>query len=275
MGGAADAAGPTALDPKVVAVFSSVAEILAGYRSGKVPKAFKIIPTLRNWEEVLFVTQPDGWTAAAMFQATRLFASNLNAKMAQRFFNLVLLPRVRDDIAEFRRLNFHLYMAVKKALFKPAAFFKGLLLPLLEAGDCTLREAVILGSALARTSVPVLHAAAAMLRIAEMPYSGASSLFLRVLLDKKYALPYRVVDALVAHFVRFTGDPRVLPVLWHQALLVFATRYKEDIAAEQKEALLALLRAHPHPHITPECRRELVHSRSRDNDAPLEPAAAA
>jgi len=45
--------------------------------------------------------------------------------MAQRFYNLVLLPRVRDDIAEYKRLNFHLYMALKKALFKPAAWFKG------------------------------------------------------------------------------------------------------------------------------------------------------
>ena len=27
-----------------------------------------------------------------------------------RFFNLVLLPRVRDDIAEYKRLNYHLYM---------------------------------------------------------------------------------------------------------------------------------------------------------------------
>lgn len=46
--------------------------------------------------------------------------------MAQRFYNLVLLPRVRDDIAEYKRLNFHLYMALKKALFKPGAWFKGM-----------------------------------------------------------------------------------------------------------------------------------------------------
>ena len=64
------------------------------------------------------------WSAAAVYQATRIFASNLNAKMAQRFYNLVLLPRIRDDIVEFKRLNFHLYMALRKALFKPAAFFK-------------------------------------------------------------------------------------------------------------------------------------------------------
>lgn len=45
--------------------------------------------------------------------------------MAQRFYNLVLLPRIRDDITEYKRLNFHLYSALKKALFKPGAWFKG------------------------------------------------------------------------------------------------------------------------------------------------------
>ncbi len=35
----------------------------------------------------------------------------------------------------------------RKALFKPGAFFKGFLLPLCEAGNCTLREAVIIGEA--------------------------------------------------------------------------------------------------------------------------------
>ena len=34
--------------------------------------------------QVLYITEPEGWTAAAVYQATRIFASNLNAKMAQR-----------------------------------------------------------------------------------------------------------------------------------------------------------------------------------------------
>ena len=33
----------------------------------------------------------------------------MNVPMAQRFFNLVLLPRVRDDIQYYKRLNFHLF----------------------------------------------------------------------------------------------------------------------------------------------------------------------
>lgn len=252
------------MDEKVVSVFKGVAKILSKYRSGKLPKAFKVIPSLSNWEEILYMTEPEKWTAATMFQATRIFSSNLSSSKAQRFFNLVLLPRVRDDISEYKRLNFHLYMALKKSLFKPAAFFKGLLLPLCESGTCTLREALIIGSVLAKTSIPMLHSSAALLKIAEMDYTGANSIFIRTLLDKKYALPYRVVDAVVFHFVRFTTDDQELPVLWHQSLLTFVQRYKEDVSAEQKEALLELIRNKFHREITAEVRREVVNSKCRD-----------
>ena len=49
----------------------------------------------------------------------------------------------------------------------------------------------------------MLHSSAALLKVAEMDYSGANSLFIRTLLEKKYALPYRVVDAVVNHFLRW------------------------------------------------------------------------
>jgi len=58
------------------------------------------------------------------------------------------------------------------------------------------------GSIIAKNSIPLLHSSAAMLKIAEMDYSGANSIFLRVLLEKKYALPYRVIDAVVYHFLK-------------------------------------------------------------------------
>lgn len=190
------------LDPRVKAMYEGVRDVLAKYRSGKLPKAFKIIPSLKNWEQILYVTDPSKWSAAAMYQATRIFASNLKEKMAQRFYNLVLLPRIRDDLAEYKRLNFHLYQALRKSLFKPGGFMKGILLPLLESGTCTLREAVIVGSVVAKNSIPILHSSAAILKIAEMEYTGANSIFLRIFLDKKYALPYRVIDGVVFHFLR-------------------------------------------------------------------------
>ncbi|KAM4701530.1 bystin [Discoglossus pictus] len=252
------------LDPRVLEVYKGVKEVLSSYRSGKLPKAFKIVPALSNWEQILYITEPESWTAAAVYQATRIFSSNLTERMAQRFYNLVLLPRVRDDIAEYKRLNFHLYMALKKALFKPGAWFKGILIPLCESGTCTLREAVIIGSILTKCSIPVLHSSAAMLKIAEMEYNGANSIFLRLLIDKKYALPFRVLDALVFHYLAFRSDRRTLPVLWHQCLLTLCQRYKEDMSSEQKEALLELLRIHTHPMVSNEIRRELANSKSRD-----------
>ena len=212
------------IDPKIVQVYTKVGSILSRYRSGPLPKAFKIIPSLKNWEDILFMTAPQEWSPQAVYQATRIFVSNLTDKMAQRFFHMVLLDRVREDIQETKKLNIHLYNSLKKGLYKTAAFFKGFLFPLLEMGNATLREAAIIGSVLTKVSIPVLHSAAALLKIAEMEYTGPNSLFIRILLDKKYALPFKVVDGLVFHFIRFKQDSRDLPVLWHQALLVFCQR---------------------------------------------------
>jgi len=254
---------PGGLDPKVVHVYKGVGKLLKRYSAGKIPKAFKILPKLSHWEEILYLTEPDEWSVHACYQATRIFVSNLNAKMAQRFLALVLLPRIRDDIRENKRLHFALFQAMRKAAYKPGAFYKGLLLPLCQAGDCTLREAVIIAAVLKRVSIPVLHSAAAMMRIAEMEYSGTNSYFLLQLLEKKYALPYRVVDAMVDHFCRFEKDERDLPVIWHQSLLTFVQRYKNEIRGEDKDALRSLCKKQHHHLVTQEVFRELDHSRNR------------
>lgn len=39
---------------------------------------------------------------AGMYEGTKIFVSGLTQAMTQRFFNLVLLPRIRDDLAEFK-----------------------------------------------------------------------------------------------------------------------------------------------------------------------------
>jgi essential nuclear protein 1 len=145
---------------------------------------------------------------------------------------------------------------------------------------------------LAKVSIPVLHSATALYRLCEMgaeqmlsdvESAGACNIFIRTLLEKKYALPYRVIDALVFHFLRFRAvqeDASMggvaganysrkgaavqgLPVLWHQSLLAFAQRYKNEITEDQREALLDLLIARGHKQIGPEVRRELLEGRGR------------
>lgn len=113
-------------------VISRVGKLLSRYTAGKLPKAFKHIPSVQHWEEVLYLTEPENWSPNAVYQATRIFASNLGGKKAERFYRLVLLPRVREDIRKNKRLHFALYQTLKKSLYKPAAFFKGILFPLCE-----------------------------------------------------------------------------------------------------------------------------------------------
>lgn len=275
------------LPAKVVEVYTQVGTILSRYKSGKLPKPFKILPTLPQWDILLDITRPDNWTTNACFEATKLFISARQA-LGQAFLTDIILYRVRDDIKETKKLNVHLYKSLKKALYKPAAFFKGFLFPLVETGTCTLREAQIISSVLARVSIPVLHSAAALYRLCDIAAEqmsgnaeagGATNIFIRVLLEKKYALPYKVVDALVFHFLRFRAvdtdlamggvggaqgaKGEKLPVLWHQCLLAFAQRYKNDITEDQREGLLDLLLVRGHKAIGPEVRRELIEGRGR------------
>jgi essential nuclear protein 1 len=134
----------------------------------------------------------------------------------------------------------------------------------IQSGTCTLKEAVIIASVLSKVSIPVLHSAAALLFLSEMPYTGPNSLMIRVLLDKKYALPYKVLDSLVFHFLRIFQTEKQLPVLFHQSLLSFAQKYKNDITQEQREALLDVNNGNRgHHSIGLEVKRELLAGESR------------
>lgn len=273
---------------------SRIGLLLSRYKSGKLPKPFKILPTVPHWEDILAITRPESWSANACYEATKIFISSTPV-VAQRFMEMVILDRVREDIHETKKLNVHLFKALKKGLYKPAAWFKGFLFPLVGSGTCTLREAHIISAVLVRVSIPVLHSAAALKGLCDIAAQeasasteggGATNIFIRALLEKKYALPYQVIDALVFHFLRFravdnaafgTGNmgdsmnygtsagskDTKLPVIWHQSLLAFAQRYRNDITEDQREALLDLLLTKGHSAIGPEVRRELLEGRGR------------
>lgn len=263
------------LPPKVIAAYTQIGEVLATWTHGKLPKLFKIIPSLHNWEDVLYVTNPAGWSPHAVYEATRLFVSNLGSKESEKFIRNILLERFRDDIEQDERhkLNYHLYRALKKALYKPSAFFKGFLFPLAEDG-CTSHEAKIAALILAKISIPVLHSSVALSYLLQLKYHPARVVFIRTLIEKKYALPYQTVDDIVFYFIKFrqaeTGmdlddqhKEDKLTVGWYKAFLAFAQRYKNDITEDQRDFLLETIRQKFHPGIGPEIRRELLAGKPR------------
>lgn len=109
-----------------------------------------------------------------------------------------------------------------------------------------------------------------------MEYTLGTGYFLKILLGKNYSLSGKVIDALVKYFARFKDDARELPVLWHQTLLLFITKYycmlfffpplnviikKNDqivfLNEEQKAQLRGLVEKKSHPLITPEILKAL------------------
>ncbi|KAK4691051.1 essential nuclear protein 1, partial [Lecanoromycetidae sp. Uapishka_2] len=108
----------TNLTDLILEKIAAIGLLLSRYKSGKLPKPFKIIPTMPQWEELLAITRPESWTANACYEATKIFVST-KPHITQIFLRIVLLDRVREDIHETKKLNVHLFNALKKALYKP------------------------------------------------------------------------------------------------------------------------------------------------------------
>ena len=115
-----------------------VGELLRSYRAGPLPKPFKIIPSFPAWARILALTAPEQWSSQAAHAATRIFISNMKPQQARVYLEGVVLGLVRADLEQpsarkdARKLSPHLYEALKRALYKPAAFFKGIVFPLLD-----------------------------------------------------------------------------------------------------------------------------------------------
>ena len=244
--------------PKLSNIFTQIGCVLSSYKSGPLPKAIKECKKLSPFQEILDLMRPEKWTPHAVYAVTRIFSSTLHSNELEAFYCLVLYQTLRRDIQQHKKLNWHLYRALKASLSKPAAFFKSILFPLCESSTCTLKEAAIIGSAIKKVSIPVLHSSVALLKLSKMPYGTSTSIFIKVLLSKKYALPSKVIEGMIIYFLTFSNESRRLPVLWHQSLLVFVQHYKVRITRKQKKDLNRLVKKHYHRLITPEIKRALI-----------------
>lgn len=231
--------------------------MMSRYKSGKIPKIFKVIPTLKNWMEILLLTNPSAWTPNATYQATKIFISGLSPKMSEFYLKKILLKKIRDDIKDNKKLNSHYYDSLIKSIYKPAAFFKGIVLEICDCPESNLKEASIIASVISKISIPLLHSAATILRLTSKEYSGTRAVILKALLDKKYALPSRVIFSLKRYFLFSKFENNLPTVLWHQCLLIFVQRYKTELSIQDQSEIINLIKVYHHEEISSEILREL------------------
>lgn len=119
-----------------------------------------------------------------------------------------------------------LFIALKKALScNPALFMKGLLFPLCESNSCTVAEACILASIIEQTKIPALQSATALLKLSEQLFTLPVCILIQIFIEKRQALPYRVVDILsFKYFCQREEAIKKLPLIWYQSLYIFTQR---------------------------------------------------
>ena len=179
-----------------------------------------------QWEDLLAITTARVLDCQRLFRGHQESSSPPILILDDDFWSMSSWSSVREDIHETKKLNVHLFNALRKAPYTSPPLFSRVSSFLSSAlALCTLREAHIVSGVLARASIPVLHSAAALMRLTDIAAEqssmlteggGATNIFIRTLLEKKYALPYKVIDNLVFHFFRFrlqpaAHDPRASP----------------------------------------------------------------
>ena len=252
------------INQKIVEAYKLVGEVLRTYTSGKLPKAFNILSSTEDWEDLVNITEPYNWTPQAMYEAIIQFSS-ADSSIGTIFYEKYLVPALRSDIKKNKKLNIHYYNCLKRALFRPSAFFKGIILPM--SKTLSGKEASIIGSILRKCSIPNNHASAAIVKLSELckndkkGVSVGALFFMRLLLVKKYAFPKEVKECLVKFFMGYYNfDKDKLPVLWHQTFLCFVQHYKLDLTEEEKMNLKDLNNKIGHHIIQTEIAKELSYS---------------
>jgi len=98
-------------DPKVQKVYGDIAGLFAKYRSGKIPRAFKILSRADQWESLMQLTKPETWSPHAMWSVSKLYTQEMPVDRLKIFFQDFLMPAVRRDIQKHKKLNYQYFAA--------------------------------------------------------------------------------------------------------------------------------------------------------------------
>lgn len=236
-------------------IYKKVGLILSRYRSGKLPKAFKVIPSLKNWSDILALTAPENWTPNATYQAVRLFISLLPPSQAETFVKDILYPKISKDLEESKELNVHLYNSMKKAIYRPGAFYKGLVIPLFRDKSLTLKRASVIASILTKCTIPVLPSSAAIMIMSKSRFTGPRAIIMKALIEKNYSFPMKVLDELAVLISRV--EKEACGVIYFQTLLSLVAKYYPSMSKSSQALISQVVSTRIHPEITPEIQSKI------------------
>jgi essential nuclear protein 1 len=113
-----------------------------------------------------------------------------------------LVPAIKNDLQKNKKLNYHYYESLIKALYKTNAWFKGILFQFCDK-NVNMREVKVIESLLSKISIPVISSSVALIKMTEMEPSSAILHYLRALVCKNYSFPKKVLSVLTNYLIQF------------------------------------------------------------------------
>jgi len=223
---------------KVLKIFERTCLLLKIYRSGKIPKILKILPFLKNFEEILWLLRPDSWSSQALYVITRLFILRLDDLQIGRFFTQILAPRFQEAVFQPKKISSLLFLCLKVSTFRAKHFFSSLLFPILKSQNCSIKEAIILGSVINKASFLLENVVWSLVSLVEDPCTSPKLILIRIFLSKNYSLPYRILDILLDFFHR--NYTKFKNSNFKKCVFVFLKNYSNFISNEDKKRLTRL-----------------------------------
>lgn len=244
--------------------YATLAKILSKYTSGPFPKTLKCLPSNADFTFVLSRLGADQWTSAATKQMTKCFVQS-GGEPTAFFYETYLLPRVRDEIAQYKKISFHMAAAMDEAKFRQVEFVNYFLLPWLESDDYTNAELKSLGWYLKKRSFTDDTSKAFVAHLLMSEFSVFRLFICGVMMAKKEVLAETILKLFVDYYMKFDSEEakmyyttaNVLPVLFYEVLNDFLKTYGNHLTFEDVLNLQKMLRRHPHPYFTKELQNKL------------------
>lgn len=224
------------LKPKLLKILERTSLFLKVYRSGKMPKLIKILPSFKNFEEIMWLTRPDIWSDQAIFSITRSFLPKLDEMQMSRFYTLVLAPRFQETIFNRESMSIHIQKAIKLSSNFPFVFFSSLILPICESKNCSIKEGAILGSIISKYHFTPSVIMAVLIKLLKNPITPSKCMLCRIIVSKKYLIPHRIIDLLVDFFTINNG--KIFSSHYKTFFIVFIKNYSLLLSNEEKKKIL-------------------------------------
>lgn len=227
--------------------YKIIGEHLAQYKKGKIHEAIKLLTKSPKWFELLMITEPKNWTMQATYEVTKIFSSGLKESQVEKYFEFILLPILLQNIEQKKKLDSFLYQSLIKSLYKSAAWFRGILFPLIRK-TCTKRELIIVGSVIQKMSIHINYAMQALVEMFALEWNSTLGYFVNIMFNKKYAFPKSFISRCVEYFLQFEKEQNQnpLPLIWHKSLLSLVQNYNEEFTDHQREEIKRLVQKQNH-----------------------------